>query len=371
VLGVVAIETTRTIHFTQSLASRFYQPVPLESPLRWRVWPAETAARRMTLRGELLAEHIGIGRHGRGAILCSFEGVFASASVPYAPEPFSQAVREGIAAESLRVFRPRPHGPWPAAAASIAARLVEAGFSDSPVEFHGAERAFEFSRSSAAKLRARLFYSAEAAAVAVVIHFAPSSAGPPGRANGGAVLAGFNMAFEAAAQHLSGPALSGADALRQRRPRLCELAVRFRSAVPLGCVALLRCTLEDGAPRQRTADRLPPTATPAPPTTAAATSIRLSGELHVPRCDGMALSADQLPVWADETAVLACTATALCTPHGAAVAVVPMPAMDPHADSDSGALLSGVSQPTRKVGSDTSTYFPTATVTSTSHSSRL
>ena len=279
-LGVVAIETTRAINFTQSFTSRFHRPVPLERPLRWRVWAADKSGKRTTMRGELLGSD--------GATLCSFEGAFVSAPFPYAPEPAMEAVRDAIAAESLQAFRLDPHGSWPPAASSIAARLVVAGFS--PAVLHGAEGStFEFRSSSAAKLHARLFISSEAAIMAAIIHFTPNSAGPPGRANGGAVLAAFNMVFEAAVQHLTlGDDLNG-------HPRLTELTARFRSAVPLGCVALLRCTVDQSP-----------------------LSLRLMGELLVPRSDGMVLSADQRSDWADEAAVPACTATALCAPRSRA-----------------------------------------------------
>ena len=300
-LGVVAIETTRAINFTQSFTSRFHRPVPLERPLQWRVWAADKSGKRTTMRGELLGSD--------GATLCSFEGAFVSAPFPYAPEPAMEAVRDAIAAESLQAFRLDPHGPWPPAASSIAARLVVAGFS--PAVLHGAEGStFEFRSSSAAKLHARLFISSEAAIMAAIIHFTPNSAGPPGRANGGAVLAAFNMVFEAAVQHLTlGDDLNG-------HPRLTELTARFRSAVPLGCVALLRCTV-DQSPRPAAVAGAPPIGMPAH-LPDAKLSLRLMGELLVPRSDGMVLSSDQRSDWADEAAVPACTATALCAPRSRA-----------------------------------------------------
>lgn len=288
IIGVCSIEMTQTTNYTVSFTTHFHSSVPLGVPLPWRVWASDQSDRRLTLLGELRCM-------GTGKLLSSFEGVFATTAIPF-PDTLRESVRAALTREPPLQFQVACPGPWHPIAESIASQLQLEGYvsldSDVPQSWNSlpeGQHFYDFEHSSTPKLRARHFFrDTKDFATASILHFTASAGGPPGRANGGAILAAFEACLAATAKQIEGFVSLTAT----------EITVTFLKATPLGCVGLLRSHLEHG--------------------TGSSGQFRIVGELRVPICDGMNLSANQPEEWSECNSLLACTATSRWSRHSCA-----------------------------------------------------
>jgi hypothetical protein len=128
------------------------------------------------------------------------EGEFATSNMEF---PFDAApLVEKAMAQAPPPFFDVPLAPLPPLANDIAKQLISDGYTHAvvplvsyPVGQHG----YDFQNSRAPKLRIQNYCNerCEDVMIASIVHFSPSAAGPPGRANGGAILAAFGEAFDA------------------------------------------------------------------------------------------------------------------------------------------------------------------------------
>lgn len=245
-MGVCTIELDRTTTLTRSFAVKYRRPVPIEEVLTLSCKTVEQPAtkgkepsakrrKRLFVEGEIRS-----GPHSKlyeeGELLVSATAVFTKTGMEFVEEEvYSQSVEtswklgppEGFDYEDLTCL------PWGAQAEALAIKLAKThrrfnfreelpelidettggmiGYGEGCTPFEMSDLPPPGSQFFTGKLRALNFYDdglsggALCPSMASIVHFSGLCGGPPGRANGGATLAAFDVSCDSRVLQLNQP----------------------------------------------------------------------------------------------------------------------------------------------------------------------
>lgn len=208
-LGVFVIQWSGQVCFSRSLRVRQVTPCPLGKVLEWHCRVERVAGTRVTVSGELLDGGVTVARSS---------GLFVLQDQVF-PKRFERE-RVLAALKSPPVESPwYPSKEWPSTAEQMVAWVV--GNECTEMAFP------EWPPTVPCKIRYRLFLQGSKRVYAVV-HFTELCGGPPGRVNGGALIAAFETVLGALLSRTCGVDRG-------------EIVVHFNRGVPLGSCCMVKC----------------------------------------------------------------------------------------------------------------------------------